>query len=366
MIGPAKKTQSIIDSQSVRDFWPGGDFRWRGRVQNGKVERANRALYPVAISLRRNELSTMAFWKRKKNWEDEYDEYYAQDRRAERGKAPGKLRFLPHVLLLGFFAALSLGGAGLVSGPTMVEKLLTELATPVGVVWLGLIGLVYFCVLLRQTWPAVLGFLLWLTLTVGGNQFVAGGLAGILEAPYQDINVFELEPFETIVVLGGGTSTTRGGQSQLGSSGDRVALAARLYHAQQVKRLICTGSQTFRSTPEDLHPREETAEVLLGLGVPKESVLQIRGENTSQEMDNLKKWLDKNENKGRVGLLTSAWHLPRAIRLAQDRGLDVHPVPANFLAIPYAPTPNLIVPGSDDLSTTGRMIKEFLARLVGR
>ena len=125
----------------------------------------------------------MAFWKRKKNWEVQYDEYYAQDRRAVPAKKPGRFRFIPHLFLLAFLGALFIGGAGLVSGPTMVEKLLTALATPDGLVWLGLIVLVYFCILNRQSWPALTGFVCWLILTVGGNQLVANWIANSLEAP---------------------------------------------------------------------------------------------------------------------------------------------------------------------------------------
>jgi uncharacterized SAM-binding protein YcdF (DUF218 family) len=308
----------------------------------------------------------MAFWNRKKNWEDEYDEYYAQDRRAEPGKKPGRLRFLPHLLLLAFLGALFVGGIGLVSGPTMVEKLLTVLVTPVGFVWLGLMLLIYFSVMTRQGWPAVAGLVCWLILTIGGNQLVSQWLAGSLEAPYQDLDVFEVEPFDMIVVLGGGTSSTLDGQSQLSIDGDRVAIAARLFHAGQVKRFVCTGTQAFRSTPKDLDPRQEATEILVGLNVPKSAILQMRGENTSQEMANLKTWLAENKVGGRVGILTSAWHLSRAIRLAEAQGLTVHPVPSNFVTAPYTPSPHLVVPGADHLMITSKMLKEYLARLIGR
>jgi len=189
----------------------------------------------------------MAFWHRKKNWEDQYDEYYAQDRRAEPGKEPGRLRFIPHLLLLGFCGALFVGAAGVISGPTMVEKLLTALASPVGILWLGLIAMVYFCLLLRQAWPALIGLFCWLVLTLGGNAWVAGMLARSLEWPYQDINVLELEPLDIVVVLGGGTNEKLNGNPQVGSSGDRVRVAASLFHAGIADRLVCTGSQKFRS-----------------------------------------------------------------------------------------------------------------------
>ena len=319
----------------------------------------------------------MAFWNRKKNWEDDYDEYYAQDRRAEPKKDPGRLRFVPHALLLAFVGAMFVVAVGLVSGATMVEKLLISLATPVGVVWLGLIAMVYFCLLMRQGWPAIVGFFCWLVLTIGGNQFVANTLATWREAPFQKIKPLELEPFDTVVLLGGGTSTTISGTAQMGAGGDRVGMAARMYHAGLVTRFVCTGSQPLRATPDDLHPREESAEILLGLGVPRDIVFQMKGENTSQEMANLKIWLAQHAkmdptNPGeekvndRVGVLTSAWHLTRAMRLAKVEGLNVQPIPANFISSHFVPSPNLIVPSGGSLSVTAMMLKEYLARLVGR
>jgi uncharacterized SAM-binding protein YcdF (DUF218 family) len=311
-------------------------------------------------------MTSMAFWKRKQNWEDEYDEYYAQDRRLERTRKPGRLRVLPHLLLLGFVGSLFVGGVGLVSGPTMVEKLLTAMATPVGVVWIILMVLVYFCLLSRQAWPAIAGFICWLILTIGGNQFVAVWLIGTLEAPYRDINIFDLEPLETVLVLGGGTSSTIHGQAQLGFNGDRVAVAARLYHAGLVKQLICSGTQTFRHSPKDLHMRDEAAEILIGLGVPKEVIMRMEGENTSREIANLKTWLEKSGATGRVGIISSAWHLPRVMRLAQEDELEVYPIPANFLSMPPAPSPSMVVPSAVNLMVTAQACREYLARVVGR
>jgi uncharacterized SAM-binding protein YcdF (DUF218 family) len=308
----------------------------------------------------------MVFWKRNKNWEDEYDEYYAQDRRADPPRKPGRLRVVRHILLLGFMGTLFIGSLGLVSGPTMVEKLLSSLAMPVGIVWVLLILLVYFCLLTRQAWPAIAGFCCWLVLTVAGNQFVSRALLETLEAPYQDINIFELEPFETVVVLGGGTDSTRSGHSQLSSSGDRIAVAAQLYHAGLVRQLICSGTQTFRNSAKDAHPRDEAAQILIGVGVPQEAILRMEGANTSQEMANLKIWLEKSENTGRVGVISSAWHLPRVMRLAENNRLDVVPIPSNFHSIPITPSPDMIVPSAFNLMVTGKACREYLAGVVGR
>lgn len=308
----------------------------------------------------------MAFWNRGKNWEDEYDEDYARDRRSGQPRGRGKFWFVPHLLTLGLVGTLFLGAIGLISGKTMVEKLVTSLCSPLGFVWIMLILMVYFCLLTRQTWPAIVGFLCWLVITVGGNKFVSNSLIHSLEAPYESIDVFSQEPFDIVVVLGGGTNTNTAGRPQLDFGGDRVALAAELYHAGLAKKIVCTGTQKFRSTADDLHPREESKKLLIALNVPEQVVMMMQGENTSQEMSNLKGWLEENKIDGRIGLLTSAWHLGRAMRLSENNGLKVQPIPADFTTEYFSAQPGLVVPNSENMFVTARAMKEYLARLVGR
>ena len=310
----------------------------------------------------------MAFWHRKKNWEDDYDDYYAQDRRLGSDGKPRKngLRFFAHSLTLVFVGAIFLAAVGTVNGQTMVEKMVTELAMPIGIVWLALMVMVYFCLLTKQAWPAFVGFVCWLILTLAGNFFVSNWLVSTLEQPYQTIDVFKMEPLDTLVVLGGGTTSRLTGGSQLTSSGDRVATAARMYHAHQVKNIICTGSDSFPASPVDLNPRDEATEVLIGLGVPAENITQLKGHNTSEEMSSLKSLINSNSGLGKVGILTSAWHLSRAIRLAKANGMELVPVPSDFLTEPNRPSPNLIVPNADRIDVTAKTLKELLAGLIGR
>ncbi|MGB7328571.1 MAG: hypothetical protein WBD31_27085, partial [Rubripirellula sp.] len=102
----------------------------------------------------------MLFWK-KKNWEDDYDEYYAQDRGPSNTGPRTKTRYLAHVLVLGLLGGLLLAAVGLISGRTMVEKFASSLVSPFGAIWIGLMLLVYFSLLNRQAWPAVVGFFVW-------------------------------------------------------------------------------------------------------------------------------------------------------------------------------------------------------------
>lgn len=327
----------------------------------------------------------MALRHRVKNREGQYDENVDHNGSPEAGQELGRLRFVRHLLWLGLCGALLIGVAGAINGQMMVENLLTCLVAPIGIIWLALTLMIYFCLMLRQFWPALIGCFCWLVMTVGGNAWVAGTLIRSIEAPYQNINPLELEPMDVVVVLGGGTNNRINGEPQLTFGGDRVRVAASLFHAGIADRLVCTGSQEFRNSPLDLHPREEATAILVSLGVPRESLLEMEGKNTSEEMESLRKCLAEladKENVGnqtddtssavnqpkhlRVGIITSAFHMNRALRLARFNGLDVVPVPADFLSEPFIASPNWVVPSVRYLDFTSLFIKEKLARIVGR
>lgn len=306
----------------------------------------------------------MFFWRKKGDWENEYDEYYTRD--IELGGKKVRFRYLPHVLLLGFVGAIFCAVVGVVAGQTMLEKLLTTLAMPLGIVWLALLVMVYFCLINRQAWPAIIGFLCWIFITLAGNSFVAQWAVGTIESPFFEIDAMQLEPLDVVVVLGGGTTTTLAGRPQLAEAGERVVQAARLWHAGRVQQIMCTGMQSLRSTENDLHPYEEATVILEELGIPKQSILKLKGINTSEEMKNLKKWVDANPATPRVGLITSAWHLGRAERLAAANGLSVEPIPADFFSQPFAPGPGVVVPNYYNLMINSLVVKEYVARIVGR
>ena len=304
--------------------------------------------------------------KKKKDWEDEYDHYYTQqdpdyDRRV-------KPLLWVHAGILATLGGVFIAIVGAVSGFSMIEKVLKELVTPVGMTWVMLALLTYFGLVYRVGWTAMAAFSCWLLLTIGGNSFVSGFLASNLEQNYLDTNPYTCEPFDVLIVLGGGTNMTPTGAAQLSSGGDRVMVAARMFHSGQTKTIVATGRQEFRIDETDRHPHEETVEILQALSIPQKHLRMLGGKNTSEEMQEIAKWLSSEpESKNwRIGILSSAWHLPRAMALAEANEIVAEGVPANYLTQPYAPNPSVIVPSAHNLKVTGTMLHEQLGRLIGR
>ncbi len=276
-------------------------------------------------------------------------------------------RLPPQLLSMAWFAFVVLAAVYGLAGRTMTEKTLTALATPIGLVWLLLIGIGWWLLRIERYGTAAVVFLTWLVLTLGGNAWVANHLIGQLEAPWREVDGITGPAFDVVVVLGGGTSERGAGRAQLAADGERVITAARMFHAGKTEQILCTGTQFWRADEADLHFREEAAQILDGLGIPADRIEQIEGSNTTREMQNLRSWIDRQPDPAlRVGIITSAYHLSRAMRLAAANGIVAEPIPANFYSTELASSPSWVIPSADNLKNTAAATKEYLAGLIGR
>ena len=275
-----------------------------------------------------------------------------------------------HTAIFAALVALAFVVTGWLFGRTMVEKLITQMAMPVGFLWLLLIALTYFAFVSRQRFFWVITLICLVTLTMLGNLYVSNALIQSLERTYLDQPPVEPADVDTVVLLGGGTVTNLKGRSQLASHGDRVAAAARLYHRSvengQPLQIICTGVQVYRSDASDLDPKDESKNCLVALGVAETNISTISGANTYEEMQFLKEWMDQKKFDAPIGILTSAWHLPRAMRLAEARGIEAKPIPSDFRSSFQVPSVGLVVPSAECLQLSTVAVKEYLARLVKR
>lgn len=265
-----------------------------------------------------------------------------------------------------------------------VEKVATALALPLGLVWLMLLGL--WAGLFwnrRYGWMSAV-FVPLLLVTVLGNGFVAAHLAGRLETGYAAAIPAELssigqeatperafafdspDAVDVVVVLGGGVGQYDDGTAGGNRNADRLLMAARLYHAGLAPRLHCTGEQPDSLRTLDRSEGQLTREVLVSLGVPADAITVGGGRNTSEEMTALAETFRGQ----RIGLVTSAWHMKRAVRLANEAGIEVVPYPSDFLAAGPAPhgVKSLLafVPQASAMDTSTRAVREFYAEAVSR
>jgi uncharacterized SAM-binding protein YcdF (DUF218 family) len=119
-------------------------------------------------------------------------------------------------------------------------------------------------------------------LLVCGNGWVAEGLTRHLEREYSPLN--PVPNADCIIILSGGTLSRISPRPtiEVDDAGDRVLYGAYLFRQGKAAHIICTGNVSKGS----IAPRpaaEDMAELLEGMGVPKDSIiLETKAENTRE------------------------------------------------------------------------------------
>jgi uncharacterized SAM-binding protein YcdF (DUF218 family) len=246
-----------------------------------------------------------------------------------------------------------------------LSKLIGMLCMPTGLLWLGLLLAMFWA--FRRRVPGLGAFLafLFLAFTLAGNPQVGALLMDHLESTIPSLPE-KAAPFDAVFVLGGGSQLDDQGRPILGGSGDRIIEAARLWHAGKVRCLVASGtSDDARTGRRNLGA--ETREIWESLGVPRAAIREIEEPCfiTRDEIQAYRR-LMVQEGWHRVGLLSSAWHLPRAMALAKRAGLEVLPIPSDERGRVSRFQLWHLVPQEEGFQKTQLACWEMLGRRVGR
>jgi uncharacterized SAM-binding protein YcdF (DUF218 family) len=272
----------------------------------------------------------------------------------------------------GWWFGLATAGAALVAlaivvrGDIVASKCLALLAMPTGLVWVALaLAAVLAWRERRPALAALVGGAL-LLYTLAGNAWVGAALVTSLERRIPPVDLATLAPFDAVFVLGGGTDVTAEGLPQFGQAGDRLALAAQLFVAGKTPRLVASGASLGGMEPErDL--AAETAALWRGLGIPADAIIAMRpvARNTTQEVASYRDLIASHGWK-RVGLISSAWHLPRALRLCERNGLEMVPLGADRDGRMPEPAAIWLIPQERGFRQVQTACWEYLGSWMGR
>jgi len=266
---------------------------------------------------------------------------------------------------------LPLVATAVISGKSSVEKLLTTMVQPLflAIVAVFILGVV----LIRRNERRIGGLLLVGAgiLWVLGTQALVAKILSTWENSVVSQEPSRDEPCDYLVVLGGGTNVAPNERAQFSSFGDRVGYAARLFLAGRTKHLVTTGDNLvltgalYGDFQQKDDPSQQTKEIWMDLGIPEEAISELSGQNTSSEMASVKArpeyWKDK-----RCAILTSAFHMPRAMQLATRAGITATPIAADFRSGTGPLTINQFVPEADELAKLQLIIKEWIGMQIGR
>jgi uncharacterized SAM-binding protein YcdF (DUF218 family) len=135
---------------------------------------------------------------------------------------------------------------------------------------------------------------------------------------------------DVIVVLGGGTTLDTpnlGGPGHLGgSAANRLLTGLQLYHTLGVPILV-TGGRVFATGGVEA---DISRSILRSAGVPEGSIIvEAASRNTTENAANTAAIL-KERGFTRPILVTSAYHMERAVRQFRKAGVAVVPFPADY------------------------------------
>jgi uncharacterized SAM-binding protein YcdF (DUF218 family) len=257
---------------------------------------------------------------------------------------------------------------GLVFGiitDVVAQKALALLILPAGLAWLLLLVIAGILWRLKHQGLALLTSATWLIYTLAGNVWVGTALIRGLEKSIPVVEITSLPPMQAVFVLGGGTSLSENGPA-VGDSGDRLVLAASLFHAGKTPLLICTG-RSIDALDFNRDLAQETATIWQGLGVPAAHIYTPSpGQTiTSEEIAIIAQLIQEHEWT-HVGLITSAWHMPRALRLCHTYDINPIPLGADRRGRMLGLTPYYFIPQRQGFENVQIALWEYLGMLAGR
>ena len=242
----------------------------------------------------------------------------------------------------------------------LLHQLLALLA-PVGLVWGALLVLTALLWRRRLRGFAGAAGTLAVFITIIGSTGVPGSLLGSLERPYAGVKIEDLPAADAVVLLGGGAGGSRYEVAgvHLTAAGDRLVMAAELMRLGKAPVLLLGGNAGMLDGRLVLE-----SEIMKGLltrwGVPAEAMIPLGGNADTHDEAIDVQALAQEHGWHRVLLVTSANHMRRAAATVRHMGVEVVPVPCNFLTsvgtgeMPFSPN----VPGTDGFVKMGVWLHE--------
>lgn len=252
--------------------------------------------------------------------------------------------------------------------PYSLTKILPLLLMPVPVsLLLGLLALILFTRKRhRQAIASLLAAfgLLW----AASLPPVAAMLLWTLQRQYPPVALDSIPASDCIIVLGGvlGDAAFPRVEIELSEGIDRVYQAAKLYRSGRARSMIvAAGNQPWA------REQQSEAHLIRGLlvewGVPREAIrLDPSSRNTRENAVNAAKLMREADCHSNL-LVTSAWHMPRAVASFEAVGVAVFPVSVDVMGVRGQGSIAMRwIPRADALAATSQAWMEWMGIWVYR
>jgi len=206
-----------------------------------------------------------------------------------------------------------------------------------------------------------------LLLFVFGSDFLANEAMRLWENP--KISLARLPHHHTAIVLGGIISPPKkqDEQANFNRSSNRLLIAVQLFNKGKIDTILVSGGGSDIKA-EDLAESEQLKKYLIYCGVPESHIVtEQRSKNTMENARFSRQIIDQETLKGPFLLITSAFHMKRAIGCFKRVGLAVDEFPVDYYAgqrnFSFA---SFFIPSPDAFTRWTLLIHEIVGYLVYR
>lgn len=249
-----------------------------------------------------------------------------------------------------------------------LSKILPLLVLPFNVaLWLMITALILLSIRRNVGAGICLGIAM-AVLVLAGNPTLSSSLYTRLEQTYLPVPVADSPAADAIVVLGGGLGLPIRPRlsADLNSAADRLLHTKRLYLAGKAPLVVITGGHVFPQPgvrPESFY----ASELLQEWGVPESAILIEHKSRNTYENAKYTSELLASKGIGKVLLVTSATHMPRAHAVFLSNGIDAIPCPTDYNMVELnQPALLNFIPNLGAISATTSVVSEYLGILAYR
>jgi len=207
-----------------------------------------------------------------------------------------------------------------------------------------------------------------LILWAASSPPVASRLLWSLEKQYPPVPLNAIPVSDCIIVLGGvvGAAARPRVDIELYESVDRVYQTAKLFREGRGKTVIvAAGNQPWNRN--QIPEAERIRDLLVEWGVAPDAIaLDSFSKNTRENALNAAVLASKLDCESNL-LVTTGWHMPRAVATFQKAGLRVLPISVDVQGIGETPAGTIsLLPSTEALSATSLALREWLGIWVYR
>lgn len=244
----------------------------------------------------------------------------------------------------------------------ILSKILSFFLSPIWWITFLLLAYLIFKKHKRRKLLLILAFSL---LVVFSNQLLLYHVSGWWEGELK--NPRELGHYDGIILLGGFSNYQSESQRiRFMQSSDRLLQAVELYKIGKARYFIFTGG-SGRVLVREKSEGEYLKDYLKLLGIPQDSTLvEWKSRNTHENAVETGKMLAaENLEKGQYLLVTSGFHMKRALGCYIKEGIDVVPYTADPLQSSIAPDVwDAISPSASAIGTWELLLREWVGYAV--